>query len=128
MSSNGNAPNAEVFDYIGAGGASIPHDVVRVRVDPSVTSIPARAFYERNQLTEVELCEGLLEIGDESFSCCYHLITKINIPNSLRRIDDKAFSYSLRCPIHLHNVIESIGEHAFGGCIFTNLKSLPSSS
>jgi hypothetical protein len=57
------APNAEVFVYMGAGGERAPRDVVHVRVDPSVTSIPARAFCRRNKLTEVELCEGSWKLG-----------------------------------------------------------------
>ena len=57
---------AVVFVYTGPGGDIVPRDVVRVRVDPSVTSIPARAFYKRKQLAELELCEGLVEIGDNS--------------------------------------------------------------
>jgi hypothetical protein len=68
-------------------------------------------------LTEVELCEGLVEIGDRAFRHCYHSITKINIPNSLRRINDCAFWGSLRFPIRLHDGIESIGVFAFSGCI-----------
>jgi hypothetical protein len=43
----GVAMDVEVFIYTGAGGASTPHDVVRVRVDPSITLIPARAFEKR---------------------------------------------------------------------------------
>ena len=43
------------------GGNKVPQDVVRVRVNPSVPSIPAEAFEERKKLTEVELCEGLME-------------------------------------------------------------------
>ena len=62
--------NANDFVYTGTGGAEVPDDVLRVLVDPSVTSIPARAFYERNKLVEVELCEGLVEIGDGSFRYC----------------------------------------------------------
>jgi hypothetical protein len=73
-----------IFVYTGAGGAKVPDDVVRVRVDPSVTSIPARAFFQRKRLTEVELCEGLVEIGGSSFEYCDLSITKINIPTSLR--------------------------------------------
>jgi hypothetical protein len=57
--------------------------IVRVRVDPSVTSIPANAFYGRRKLAEVELCEGLLEIGEASFKWCDHSITYIIIPNHL---------------------------------------------
>jgi hypothetical protein len=71
-------------------------------------------------LTEVELSEGLVEIGDRSFGGCDHSITKINIPTSLRRINICAFSYSLRTPICLHDGIESIGAGAFAYCIFTN--------
>ena len=52
----------EVFVYTGPGGERPPRDVVLIRVDPSVTSILASAFYECNKLTEVELCEGLVEI------------------------------------------------------------------
>jgi hypothetical protein len=112
----------EVFVYTEPLGERVPRDVVRVWVDPSVTSIPDRAFYERNKLTEVELCEGLVEIGEYSFAYCGHSITKINIPASLRMIYDDAFRYSLQCPILLHDGVESIGEYAFFGCIFTNFR------
>jgi len=87
MSMSSNAADAEVFVYTGDGGDAVPDDVVRVRVDPSITSIPACAFRERNKLAEVELCEGLVEIGVESFARCDHSITKINTPHSLRRIN-----------------------------------------
>jgi hypothetical protein len=113
---------AEVFVYTGEGGASIPHDVVRVRVDPSVTSIPAHAFEERKKLIEVELCEGLVEIGYYAFANCGRSITKLIIPNSLRRIRASAFWGSLRCPFRLHDGIESIGDYAFADCIFTNFR------
>ena len=87
--------------------------------------IPAYAFYQRKQLTEVELCEGLVEIGYCSFGYCGHSITKIIIPNSLRRINYCAFSGSLRCPIRFHDGIESIGNGAFARCIFTNFRVPP---
>ena len=58
------ADTAVVFVYTGPRGEGVPRDVVRVRVDPSVTSIPADAFYERKKLAEVELCEGHLQIGE----------------------------------------------------------------
>ena len=105
----------------------VPQDVVRVRVDPYVTSIPAEAFKSRTKLAEVELCEGLVEIGHTSFGYCYRSITKINIPASLRRIGKFAFHNSLRAPIHLHDDIESIGIFAFFRGIFTNFRAHPSS-
>ena len=86
---------AEVFVYTGEGGAVVPQDVVRVRVDPSVTSIPAYAFHERKKLAEVELCEGVVEIGEGVFDWCDRSIKIINIPASLRRICGYAFAGSL---------------------------------
>jgi hypothetical protein len=47
--------DTDVFVYTGDGGAEVPDDVVRVLVDPSVTSIPDEAFCGRKKLTEVEL-------------------------------------------------------------------------
>ena len=119
-----NAADAEVFVYTGDGGDAVPDDVIRVRVDHSVMLIPARAFYGRKKLTEVELCEGLVEIGAWSFTWCYHSM-KINTPNSLRRINDWAFYHSLQCPIRLNDGIESIGASAFADCIFTNFRVPP---
>jgi hypothetical protein len=120
--SGSGSSDAEVFVYTGPGGEGVPKDVVRVRVDPSLTSIPDRAFYERKKLAEVELCEGLVEIKEASFRFCDHSITKITIPASLRIIDDYAFYQSIRFPIRLHDGIESIGKYAFAGCIFTNFR------
>jgi hypothetical protein len=125
LMSYSNSNETEVFVYTGEGGADVPQDVARVRVDSSVTSIPASAFDRRKKLTEVELSEGLVEIGDQSFGDCYHSITTINIPNSLRRINVGAFLRSLRCPIRLHDGIERIGASAFYGCIFTNFRVPP---
>jgi hypothetical protein len=113
----------DVFVYTGLGGDDVPQDVVRVWVDPSVMSIPARAFSGRRKLAEVELCEGLVEIGDGAFRYCS--IMKLIIPTSLRRINDDAFWGSLRCPIRLHDGIESIEAGAFRGCIFTNFRVPP---
>ena len=119
--------DTEVFVYTGRqGGKYVPRDVVRVRVDPSVMSIPAEAFCGRMKLTDVELCEGLVEIGDDAFRWCS--ITKIIIPASLRRINDSAFYNSVQCPIHLHDGIESIGNWAFFGCTSPTLESRPNDS
>ena len=48
----------------------VPRDVVRALVHPSVTRIPAEAFMGCSKLEEVELCEGLAEIGNHAFGHC----------------------------------------------------------
>ena len=73
--------DTEVFVYTGLQGGG-------VRIDPSVTPIPDEAFYERKKLTEVELCEGIVEIGERSFGWCGNSITKIIIPTSLQKINN----------------------------------------
>ena len=113
--------SAEVFIYSGEGGF-VPQDVVRARIVSSVTSIPTGAFMVRKKLHEVELCEGLVEIGAHSFGYCDHSITRMSIPTSLRRINNSAFSRSLRTPIRLHDGIERIGAYAFSDCVFTNFR------
>ena len=49
-----NATYADVFVYTGPGGESPPQNVLRVRVDPSVMSIPDQAFDARKKLAEVQ--------------------------------------------------------------------------
>jgi hypothetical protein len=69
--------------------------------------------------------DGLVEIGAKSFRYCSNSISKINIPTSLRRINDRAFWVSLRCPIRLNDGIESIGFIAFANCSSPTLESRP---
>jgi len=76
-------------------------------------------------LTELELCEGVVEIGEDSFKYCGHSITKIIVPTSLRRICDSAFLDSLRTPIRLLDGVEIIERFALNGCIFTNFRVPP---
>ena len=80
--------NTEVFVY--TEGAVVPKDVVRVRVHSSVTVIPDYVFQARKKLEEVELCDGLLEIGEETFDECKSL-KKIDIPSTVTKIGEYAF-------------------------------------
>ena len=80
--------NNEVLVYM--GDERVPRDVVRARVHPSVTRISGEAFVDCIKLVEVELCEGLLEIGMGAFRGCNALKT-INIPSTVRVINDGAF-------------------------------------
>ena len=91
--------NTDVFIYTGEvevpdddddyEGVVVPEDVVRVRVHPSVTVIPGRAFYKQQKLKEVELCEGLLEIEGQAFFGCFSL-KNIKLPSTVIAIGTQA--------------------------------------
>ena len=67
----------------------VPRNVIRARVDPSVTVLGNEVFLEREQLEEVELHDGLQQIGERS----YHADTFKECV-SLKRVE---------IPIHCHS-------------------------
>jgi len=111
-----------VFVY--TQGAVVPHDVVRVRIHPSVTVIPEEAFNQHEKLKEVELCEGLLVIGVRAFFGC-HSLNNIKIPLTITTIEDSAFGGGIQSQMRLHDGIESIGRYAFSCGNITNFKVPP---
>ena len=106
--------NTSVYIYNGVG--VVPEDVSHVRVDPSVTAIPARTFEDCKKLEEVELPEGLIRIGDWAFAKCTSL-RSINIPSSVLEIHRDAFSecYALD-GINLPEGLQRLDYYAFHNC------------
>ena len=98
-----------VFVY--TEGAVVPQDLIRARIHPSVTVIPDYTFQWRQKLEEVELCDGLLEIGERAFYDC-RALKNINIPSTVVLIGDNAFEY-VRASIQLPDSIQNIGHDAF---------------
>ena len=87
-----------------------------IRIDSSVTSIPPKAFKDRIDLKEVELPEGLQEIGADAFSGCTSL-RKINLVEGLRVIGPSAF----RCctaliRVDIPSTLTVIAEGVFSKC------------
>jgi len=113
------AEEVEVFIY--TEGAVVPEDVVHVRVHPSVTVIPRLKFYERSCLVEVELNEGLVEIGKQAFSNC-SLLRHINIPTTVEHISEYAFTYTKLSAISIPDNIRYIGERALCRCMWINFR------
>ena len=121
------AEESRVFVY--TEGAIVPEDVVCVRLHPSITIIPEEAFYKRENLEAVELCEGLLEIGKKAFMEC-DVLTKISIPSTVTIIRERAFDKCSR----LNRVkfleggsLREVGDHAFNHCISLKSIRLPDS-
>jgi hypothetical protein len=61
-----------------------------IRIDPSVTSIPHEAFFDNDQLVEVELPDNIQSIGGRAFTKCCSLTT-IHLCEGLQTIGDGAF-------------------------------------
>jgi len=120
MADDSSSNNAEIFVY--TEGVEVPRDVVRVRVHQSVTAIPRNAFNRRYKLEEVELCDGLLEIGEEAFKECTAL-QHINIPSNVTTIGNNAFhTCSKLQEVELCEGLQEIGYEAFERC--TSLKNV----
>lgn len=105
-------------------------------------------FFERSAIREIELPEGLEEIGNSCFYECFKL-EKITFPNSLTKIGEYAFQYCMSlkefkaptslkfidryafyyCPslekIELNEGLEYLGYDAFSCCSFREAR-LPS--
>ncbi|KAL7540551.1 hypothetical protein ACHAXR_010894 [Thalassiosira sp. AJA248-18] len=116
----------EFFLYMGQERDDIPDDVTRVRVDHSVTRIPFGAFSSLKKLVEVELCEGLEEIGNRAFYECVSL-RRITIPSTVLRILNYAFSNCTQLEeVELCEGLLEIGEYAFYKCASLSHIKIPS--
>ena len=80
----------EEFVYVG-GDTLAPQHVVHAQVHPSVSIIPEGTFSFCDQLKDVKLCEGLLEIGDGAFHGCSAL-KRIQIPSTTKVLHSMAFT------------------------------------
>ena len=121
ISANNN--DSEVFVYM--EGEEVPRDVIRAQVHPSITVIPEGAFQSRHKLEEIELCEGLTEIGRCAFFQCSSL-KHVNIPSTVKTIGKYAFCWApLQTLYYLPDSVESIGDGAFCGGRFPNVRIPP---
>lgn len=101
--------------------------ITKVSLPASLLNIEKSAFEFCSELTDVDMEEGIVEIGEEAFAECSSLVN-ISLPRSLRRIGDGAFS---RCD-RLKDVIfseglVSIGKEAFCSCSTLTDVTLPAS-
>lgn len=98
------------------------YKLIKVVLPSSIKSIGKAAFYNCNQLTEINFPNGLLNIGAVAFSDCTSL-TDVKIPDSVISIGARAFDNctGIRSVIIPNSVI-SIGANAFYNCV--GLKSL----
>ena len=123
MEDEANNVDSEVFEYMG-GDMVVPDDLVRAQVHPSVAVIPDNAFRYRDKLEEIDLCKGLLEIGNDAFFQCESL-KHINIPSTVKVIGNWALCAAPLHTLHLPDSVESIGEYAFSYSRFPTVRIPP---
>ncbi|MCM1360207.1 MAG: leucine-rich repeat protein [Roseburia sp.] len=100
----------------------------------TVTAIAERAFYDRSNLTDIKLPNGLTKIGSEAFNGCTGL-TGIEIPNGVTEIDYAAFAYCTNLKtVTIPNSVERLDYGTFDNCKITTatlpayiLSSIPAS-
>ena len=115
--------NGGVYIYNGVG--EVPEDVTRVRVDSSVTIIPAQAFEDHVELEEVELPEGLVTIENCAFYHCKSL-KSINLPSTLEEISEEAFDTCENLEeIILPQGLQRLGQWAFYKCTSLQRINIP---
>ncbi len=79
-------------------------------------SVGERAFYGCSRLTSVTFGSGVTEIGQEAFSDCLRLL-QIELPDSVTEIGERAFYHCLNLTsVALGSGVEHIGEDAFENC------------
>ena len=73
---------------------TLENGMTKVVIPKEVTAIAPKAFLDCSELTEVELNEGLLEIGEWAFG--YTAIETVKFPNSLEKIGEKAMEHIIK--------------------------------
>eukprot|EP00985_Skeletonema_marinoi_P017748 scaffold9811_cov147-Skeletonema_marinoi.AAC.6 len=114
-----------IFIYTG-GDQVVPNDVVRVRIDKSVTIIPREAFFNRRHLIYVEFHDGIEIIEKHAFHSCYSLKGSIKLLG-VKVIKARVFA---NCggltDVEFGVELETIGESAFYNCTSLTRIRMPS--
>ena len=92
----------------------LPQALTTVNVT-SAKTIPWGAFYDCDNLKEINLNNGITEIGDCAFFGCAG-IEKINLPDLLSISDYAFYGCSSLTEFDIGDSVESIGKFAFAEC------------
>ena len=89
-------------------------------VESGITHLGARTFVLAENLTAVELPEGLLSIGVSCFNQTG--LKSIQFPSTLQKIDDNAFwRGQIAGDVHIPESVTAIGKHVFNKCPITSV-------
>ena len=115
---------------VGYAQGALPACSVHVVIPNDETAIPASEYKNCNLMTSLTFQENsiLQSIGANAFKNTANLNSSINIPNSVKFINESAFQFSAITNLLFDpaSQLESIGEEAFKNCDLPSLV-LPSS-
>ncbi len=97
-----------------AASVTIPHYVELDGQIMEITAIGESAFYE-SDLEQVKLAEGIREIQDAAFYDCEEL-TDIQLPQSLVKLGDYCFAGSSLVSLDIPSAVRTAGEGITSGC------------
>ena len=105
--------NAIITDYVGSNNSTI---TIPSQMDGYiVTSISAAAFFGHTEITEINLPEGLLNIGYNAFSGCN--IRTLKLPETLQKIGWSAFDSDYLTSIVIPKNVTQMSTVRLGGVI-----------
>ncbi len=84
----------------------------RYRTPEGTVRIADRAFFEHENLEQLEIVEGVLQVGQEAFMACRRL-RNVTLPSTLRCLGARAFATTALISCVLPASVESLGECAF---------------
>eukprot|EP00984_Skeletonema_dohrnii_P030376 scaffold21779_cov69-Skeletonema_dohrnii-CCMP3373.AAC.1 len=118
------AADEEWYTFTGREGEVIPDGVTRVRIDESLSVIPANAFRGNRHIEELECHDRVKTVKERAFYSCRYL-RKV-IMRGVRVFERLAF-YNCEALADVEcGKLERIGESAFGGCKSLTSINLPS--
>jgi hypothetical protein len=98
-----------------SNGAIAGQNFTSLKISSNVKLISENAFMSSSQLETVEIEEGLEEIA--SFAFWNSGVVSINLPSTLKKIGDYAFSSCVNLEsLVIPSSVTEIGEQAFVGC------------
>lgn len=94
------------------GSVFLDTDITSINIPGTVSAIPEDAFFNCYRLEDVDLAEGIVEIGTSAFSHCESL-REIRFPSTLERIGDSAFDAAGLHGVQFNKGLKQIGSEAF---------------
>eukprot|EP00984_Skeletonema_dohrnii_P005450 scaffold1914_cov132-Skeletonema_dohrnii-CCMP3373.AAC.1 len=110
--------------YIFTGREAVPPDATRVRIDESLSVIPARAFEGLPKITELDCHIGVKKV--EKWACCDCLSLRLVIMPGVEEVEGSVFRDCEALTDVECGKLEIIGGWAFEGCESLRSIKLPS--